>query len=74
MSMHKTPEEKQQVTTNEMGVKETTLIGQSGYSPDAQAFMLKGNDLMCIDTGPDGPVYLSREQAKEMFGLTEPLI
>ncbi len=51
------------------GSLETTLTGQSGYSDDVDAFMMK--DLMVICTQPDGPNYLTKQQAMEMFGLVE---
>ena len=49
---------------------ETTLTGQSGYSDDIEAFML-GSDLMVICTKGDGPNYMTKQQAMEMFNLVE---
>lgn len=49
---------------------ETTLVGQSGYSDDIQAFMLN-DDLMVICSDKDGPNYLTKKQAMEMFNLVE---
>lgn len=71
--MSKTYEEKIKVGINDEGLKSTTLSGQDGYSSDLEAFMLN-DDMMVICTSEQGPNYLTREQAKEMFGLVEPLI
>ena len=49
---------------------ETTLTGQSGYSEDIDAFMLN-SELMVICTKDDGPNYMTKQQAMEMFNLVE---
>jgi hypothetical protein len=49
---------------------ETTLTGQSGYSEDIEAFML-GDNLMVICSQLEGPNYLTKQQAMEMFDLVE---
>lgn len=69
----KTYEEKLKVEINSEGLKSTTLVGQDGYSRDLEAIMLD-KDTMVVCTSDEGPNYLTREQAKEMFGLVEPLI
>jgi hypothetical protein len=64
-------EDKIKVRKNDLNNSlETTLTGQSGYSEDIGAFMLN-DDLMVICTGDDGPNYMTKQQAMEMFNLME---
>ena len=63
-------EDKIKVTRNPLNNSlETILTGQSQYSDDIQAFMI--GDLMVICTDGDGPNYLTKQQAMEMFNLVE---